>query len=99
MSASVHPMPERRTAPLRLDARRDVQAFLIWRFGKPRDWAVTVQQIHEATGIRCATIREICEERRWPFISEAAAKRMTHEGMAIYRAAPSGVRPVDKEFR
>lgn len=99
MSASVHPMPERRTLPLRLDAHRHTQAFLIWRFAKPRNWSVTVRQIHEHTGIRAATIREICTERHWPVLAEAEAKRRTYDFASIYGDANPGVRPIYREFR
>ncbi|WYK05441.1 hypothetical protein DWF04_005915 [Cereibacter sphaeroides f. sp. denitrificans] len=98
MSASVHPMPQRRTLPLQLDAHRHTQAFLIWRFAKPLDWAVTVRQIHEHTGIRKATIREICNERHWPVLADADAKRRTYDFASIYGDEKPGVRPVYMEF-
>lgn len=54
---TIIPMRRDAESPLSQSIRREAQAFRIWRFAKGRNWQVTAQEIHEATGIRRATIR------------------------------------------
>lgn len=45
---------------------QEVNAFLIWREGKPVDWRCTARELADATGLSSATVRRICAARGWP---------------------------------
>ena len=96
---TIIPMRRDAESPLSQSIKREARAFTIWRFARARNWQVTALQIHEETGIRLATVREICAERQWPILHDAHARRRSYEVASIYKTALDGVRPVDREFR
>ncbi|MBF9042973.1 hypothetical protein HKCCE4037_06525 [Rhodobacterales bacterium HKCCE4037] len=42
------------------------RAFLVWRAGTSVDWACTVAELAEATGLTSDQVRPICRRRGWP---------------------------------